>query len=89
LARLEAKMHAAGKARLFDALRPALLGEAERLPFARIAAELGMSEGAARAAAHRLRNLYRTLLHEEVARTVANPEEIAEEVRDLMVALGY
>jgi RNA polymerase sigma-70 factor (ECF subfamily) len=89
LATLEAEMHQAGKARLFDALRPALLGEAERVPYAGIAAELGMSEGAARAAAHRLRNRYRTLLHEEVARTVADPEEVAEEVRDLFVALGH
>jgi RNA polymerase sigma-70 factor (ECF subfamily) len=89
LAALEAEMHQAGKARLFEALRPALLGEAERVPYARIAAELGLSEGAARAAAHRLRGRYRALLHEEVARTVADPEKAAEEVRDLFVALGH
>src|SRR5262245_23384896 len=89
LATLEVEMHQAGKARLFETLRPALLGEAERVPYARIAAELGLSESAARAAAHRLRGRYRALLHEEVARTVADPEEVAEEVRDLFVALGH
>ncbi len=89
LAALEAAMQQAGKARLFQALRPALLGDAERVPYARIAAELGISEGAARAAAHRLRNRYRTLLQEEVARTVADPAEVAEEVQDLFVALGH
>jgi RNA polymerase sigma factor (sigma-70 family) len=89
LATLEAEMHQAGKVRLFEALRPALLGEAERVPYARIAAELGLSEGAARAAAHRLRGRYRTLLHEEVARTVADSAEVAAEVHDLFVALGH
>jgi RNA polymerase sigma-70 factor (ECF subfamily) len=89
LAALEAEMRQAGKGHLFEALRPALLGEAGRVPYARIAAELGLSEGAARAAAHRLRGRYRALLHEEVARTVADPEKVAEEVRDLFVALGH
>jgi RNA polymerase sigma-70 factor (ECF subfamily) len=85
---LEVEMHQAGKGRLLEALRPALLGEAGRVPYARIAEELGLSEGAARAAAHRFRSRYRTLLHEEVARTVAGPEAVAEEVRDLFAALA-
>jgi RNA polymerase sigma-70 factor (ECF subfamily) len=88
LSRLEDEMRQADKSRLFEALRPALLGDARRVPYARIAAELGLSEGAARAAAHRLRGRYRALLHEEVARTVADPDEVAEEVRDLFAALG-
>ena len=50
--RLEAEMTQAGKSRQFTALKPALLGGAARAPFARIATELGVSEEAARAAAH-------------------------------------
>jgi RNA polymerase sigma-70 factor (ECF subfamily) len=86
--RLEAEMTRAGKSRQFAALRPALLGSAERAPYAQIAAELELSEEAARAAAHRLRRRYRDLLREEVARTLDDPADVDEEIRDLFVALG-
>jgi RNA polymerase sigma-70 factor (ECF subfamily) len=88
LERLEAEMTAAGKSRQFAALRPALLGRAERTPYARIGAELGISEEAARAAAHRLRGRYRELLRAEVTRTVEDPADVAEEIRTLFAALG-
>jgi RNA polymerase sigma factor (sigma-70 family) len=83
LGRLEAEMDAAGKASTFVALRPALLGSAERLAYAEIADELGCSEGAARTAVHRLRARYRTLLREEVARTLDDPDAVDEEIREL------
>ena len=51
--RLDLEMSLAGKARQFAALKPALLGGAGAHPFGQIAAELGLSEDAARAAAHR------------------------------------
>ena len=86
--RLETEMSEAGKAKLFSALKPALLGDEMRVPFARIAAELGLSEDAARAAAHRLRKRYRALLREEVARTVDKPEDVDEEIAALFAALG-
>src|SRR5262245_13957212 len=85
---LESEMARAGKARLLLALRPALLGEAGRVSYAVIAAELGISEGAARAAAHRLRLRYRELLHREVAATVDEPGQIDEEIGDLLAALA-
>ncbi len=88
IGRLEAEMMQAGKSRQFDALRPALLGGASRTPFARIAAELGLSEEAARAAAHRLRRRYRDLLREEVTRTVDDPADVDEEIAALFSALG-
>ncbi len=49
---LEVEMAQAGKAKQFGALKPSLFGETERGSFAGIAAELGVSEDAARAAAH-------------------------------------
>ena len=73
LDRLEAEMNAAGKASTFVALKPALLGSPGRLAYAEIATELGCSEGAARAAAHRLRAPYRTLVREEVAARSMTP----------------
>ena len=52
-----------------------------------IAARLEMTEGALKVAAHRLRQRYRELLREEVAHTVARPEEIDEELRYLIAVI--
>jgi len=65
-----------------------LSGGASRSPFAQIAAELGLSEDAARAAAHRLRRRYRDLLRDEVARTVDESGAVEEEIAALFAALG-
>jgi DNA-directed RNA polymerase specialized sigma24 family protein len=86
--RLEEEMLQAGKSRQFTALRPTLLGEAARAPFARIAADLGVSEDAARAAAHRLRRRYRVLLREEVTSTLDESADISEEIAALFAALS-
>jgi len=87
--RLEAEMAEAGKARQFEALRPTLLGWAERVPYADVAAVLGLSEDAARAAAQRLRRRYRQIVREEIARTLDEPSEarIDEEMQALFAAL--
>jgi len=39
-------------------------------------------------AAHRLRQRYRELLREEIAHTVAGPEEVEEELKHLFAALS-
>ncbi len=85
---LSAEMSRAGKMRQFQALRPALLGSATRTPYGQIAAELGVGEDAARAAAHRLRRRYRELLCEEVARTLDDPAQVDEEIRSLFRSLS-
>jgi RNA polymerase sigma-70 factor (ECF subfamily) len=76
-----------GKGRLFEKLQGALAGEGEQLPYAQVAEELGMSPGAVKVAAHRLRGRYRELLREEIARTVERPEDIDDEIRLLLAAL--
>jgi RNA polymerase sigma factor (sigma-70 family) len=86
--RLEAEYRAAGKAKVFELLGGALSGGRERLPYDQIAAELEMAADNARQAAHRLRKRYRALLREEVARTVAAPQEVDEELARLFEALG-
>jgi DNA-directed RNA polymerase specialized sigma24 family protein len=88
LERLGAEISAAGKGCIFEALKPTLLGSVERVPYARIAAELGCSESAARLAAHRLRARYRALLRQEVARTLADPSAVDDEIRDLFAAFS-
>ena len=86
LARLQAEMTADGKAALFDALKGHLTGS-QATGYAATAARLGMTEGAVKVAAHRLRRRYRELLREEIAQTVASPDEIEEEIRYLFTCL--
>ena len=86
LARLQAEMTADGKADLFNALKDHLTGS-QLAGYATTAARLGMTEGAVKVAAHRLRQRYRELLREEIAQTVASPDEIEAEIRYLFVCL--
>jgi RNA polymerase sigma-70 factor (ECF subfamily) len=86
LSRLRAEMLADGKAALCEALKDSLTG-ARSLSYATIAAELGMTEGAVKVAAHRLRRRYRDLLRTEIAQTVASPDDIRDEIRHLMACL--
>jgi RNA polymerase sigma-70 factor (ECF subfamily) len=48
---------------------------------------LDMTEGAVKAAVHRLRRRYRELLREEIADTVASPEEVEGEIHYLFTCL--
>jgi len=47
-----------------------------------------MTEGAVRVAVHRLRQRYREILRDQIAQTVASPEEIEPEIRHLMRVLA-
>ncbi len=76
----------AGKAGLFEALGPTLAAGAEE-SYACLAAALGMSEGAVKVAAHRMRRRYRQLLRQEIGHTMAGTEGIEEEIRNLMECL--
>jgi RNA polymerase sigma factor (sigma-70 family) len=83
LLRLRDESAAAGKAELFERLRRFVAGDSDAT-WGEAAAELGLSEGAMKAAVHRLRARYRALLRDEIAHTVADPTEIEAEVRYLM-----
>ena len=76
----------AGKAALFEALKPFLTGDGKGDSQAAISARCGMSEGALKVAVHRLRRRYRELLRDEIAQTVASPDEVDEEIRALFAA---
>ena len=88
IARLEREYDAPAKRRHFELLRPALAGDKERLPYGEIGMELGLSAEAARQAATRLRRRYRELLRSEIAETVADPEDVDDEIRRLFEVLG-
>jgi RNA polymerase sigma-70 factor (ECF subfamily) len=53
-----------------------------------MADELNMTEGAVRVAVHRIRRKYGALLREEVAQTVADPQDVDRELRELLLVLG-
>jgi RNA polymerase sigma-70 factor (ECF subfamily) len=88
MARLREEFAAAGRAREFDRLKGCLTAERGEISYAETAAALGMSDGAARVAVHRLRKRFREVFREEIAHTVSSPDEIEEEVRYLMSALA-
>ena len=46
-----------------------------------------MSEGAVKAAVHRMRQRFGQLLREEIADTVADPSEVDDEVRHLLTVI--
>lgn len=78
----------AGNARVFAELADLLWGRDAAVSFAAIGARLGLTEGAARAAMHRLRTRYRERLRREVAQTVAEPGEVDEELRYLIAVVS-
>jgi RNA polymerase sigma-70 factor (ECF subfamily) len=88
LAGLDGEMARSEKRALYERLRPGLLGEGDGPAYPAIADELGLSVGAVKMAAHRLRARYRERLREEIARTVADPSEIDAEIHALLVVLG-
>lgn len=88
LQRLRDDYESDGKGRLFEHLKDTLEGGRAEVPHMQLAQQLGMSEGAVRVAAHRLRQRYRELLRMEIARTVDTVEEVEAELRELFAALG-
>jgi RNA polymerase sigma-70 factor (ECF subfamily) len=86
-ARLREEFDRAGKPKDFTCLKVYLTGEAGTPSYQEAAAELGRTEGAVKVAVHRLRRRYRDLVREEIAQTVAGPEDVDEELRHLFAAL--
>ncbi len=86
IVRLRDENLAAGNAGLFEPLKPFLMVGRGDVPYAQAAAGLGMTEGAARVAVHRLRRRYRELLREEICQTLSDPAQAEEEMRALFGA---
>lgn len=70
----------------FDKLKGLLIGGDG--PYADWARQMGTTEGALRVSVHRFRKRYRELFRLEIAATVANPEEVDEELKFLVAALS-
>ena len=88
LNRLRGEYVAGGREALFEQLKDIQPGEHGESSYAEIGARLGLAEGTVKSAVHRLRRRHRELLREEIAQTVARPEEIDEEIRNLLTVLS-
>ncbi len=88
LGQLRRELVAAGKEPQFDVLKAHLSGRAREATYGEAAQSLGISDGAVRVAAHRMRKRYRELLRAEIGQTVATPGEIEEEIRSLFATLS-
>jgi RNA polymerase sigma factor (sigma-70 family) len=88
LTRLQTEWTESGKEQQFERLKPHLTGQEPRAPFRELGEDLDMSEVAARGAMYRLRQRLGELIREEVADTVADVDQVEQEVRHLLGILG-
>jgi RNA polymerase sigma-70 factor (ECF subfamily) len=88
LVQLRAELTDARKETHFEALKPALTGEATAADYERAAETLGVTVAAAKQAGFRLRKRYRQLFRAEVLRTVADEGEVDDEIQRILVVLA-
>ena len=87
LGRLRDEYVAADKPLQFEIMQPFLSLDRDNANYADAAQKLDLSEASVRVAAHRFRKRYRELLRDEIAHTVANHNEIENEIRHLFEVL--
>jgi RNA polymerase sigma factor (sigma-70 family) len=88
LDRLTMEFATGPRAALFARLQASLMGDRAGGSYAEIANEFAMTEGAVKAAVHRLRQRFRSLLREEVAATVRSAADIEEELQHIAQAVS-
>jgi RNA polymerase sigma factor (sigma-70 family) len=88
LGQLRSEYEQDGKGRLFETLKPCLMGDRQSQPYAALAVTLQVSEGAVKTAVHRLRKRYQDRLKAEIADTVASPQDVDDELRHLFHVLS-
>jgi RNA polymerase sigma-70 factor (ECF subfamily) len=77
-----------GESSRFDRLKAYLTGDEPASSYREAAADLAVSEAVVKTAVHRLRRRYGELLRAEIARTVADPREVEEEIRYLLSTMA-
>jgi len=76
------------RSELFEVLHPVLTGQSLDGGYEAAGKDLGLSSNAVTIAVYRLRQRYRSLLCDRIARTVASPEEIDGEITYLCELFG-
>jgi RNA polymerase sigma-70 factor (ECF subfamily) len=87
LSELERDYSARGKDPLFQRLKVFLTATTAPPSYEELAAELGITKGSVKVAVHRIRQRYRDLLRSEIAKTVATPEEVDQELDYLLAVI--
>ena len=85
---LQTEFAQAGKADQFELLKGTLMAARGGIDYAALTGPLTMNEGAVRVAVHRLRKRFRARFREEVERTLAEGENVEEELRYLARVLA-
>lgn len=88
LSRLKQESVAAGKGELFEQLKGFLDETSRPGAYHALAAGLGMTPNAVAVAVFRLKQRYQQLAREELARTVADSDQVEQELRHLLVIFG-
>lgn len=88
LGKLRQELEDADRGQEFEKLKGYLTGEEAKVPYREVAKELGSSETAVRTSVHRLRQRFGKLLRQEIAETVASPNEVEDEMRHLLQVLS-
>jgi RNA polymerase sigma-70 factor (ECF subfamily) len=88
LTRLRHECDGAGKSRRFDEVKSFLLGEKDAGSLAEAAGRIGLTLAAVKGMVHRLRRRFRELIRDEIAQTVARPEDVDQEMKDLFSSFG-
>jgi RNA polymerase sigma factor (sigma-70 family) len=83
LAEVRSDAEANGKSALFDDLKGIISLDATLAPYEEIADRHNLTEGAVKAAAHRLRQGFRAALRQAISQTVSTEEEVDDEIRHL------
>jgi len=86
--RLRAEFAAVGKPGDFAALKGCLMAGRGAIDYAAVAKQLGLNEGAARVAVHRLRKRFREIYREEISQTLADGADLDMELHHLATALA-
>jgi RNA polymerase sigma-70 factor (ECF subfamily) len=86
--RLRTEYEQAGKTAEFARLKGFLSAEQGSISYGPLAGELGATEGAVRVMVYRLRRRFREIFGEEVAHTLASPQDLAQEMQHLMEVLA-
>lgn len=88
MAQLQATYAARGRQNTFDALHPFLLDRRNDASYAQVGKSLNMTERAVKTEVYRMRQRWRDLLRDEIAKTLSAPDEMDEEMRHLFRAIG-
>jgi RNA polymerase sigma-70 factor (ECF subfamily) len=89
VAELRREYEQLGRLAEFEHLKQCLTAERGTIQYASLATALGMPEGTARGAVHRIRKRFRELFRAAVTATVSAPGEVEDELRQVVRALSW